>query len=362
MTVGILTLHRCINYGSYWQARCLAEAVAGMGHAAMVLDHRTARIRRAELRCALDPLQPAGASAEDRAAYGRKARRFVQAQEALPLSAPFDLDAAHEAPATDVLLVGSDEVWNLHHPWYAACPPLFGCGLPALRRVAYAASCGGYPAQDGLPGRWAQALRAFDTIAVRDANTRALLQPVLGHAPPVVLDPCLAFGPPAALPPPAHPLAADGAVLVYGHHFSPAMVEGARRWARARGLRLLSIGYRNDWADAQWLEAGPLAFASAIAHAGAVVTNFFHGCVFALGHGKPFVAECMPYRALKVTQLLSQLGACAHHAPAGASAEAVQTALQSPSPAVQARIGRLRARSRAFLARTLAGTRLHAPA
>ena len=25
-TIGVLTFHRCINYGSYWQARCLVRA------------------------------------------------------------------------------------------------------------------------------------------------------------------------------------------------------------------------------------------------------------------------------------------------------------------------------------------------
>ena len=33
-----------------------------------------------------------------------------------------------------------------------------------------------------------------------------------------------------------------------------------RAWARAAGLRLVSFGYRNDWADAQWLDAGPEDF------------------------------------------------------------------------------------------------------
>ena len=38
MRVGVLTFHRCINYGSYWQARCLVEAIAARGHDAVLLD------------------------------------------------------------------------------------------------------------------------------------------------------------------------------------------------------------------------------------------------------------------------------------------------------------------------------------
>ena len=29
--VGVLTFHRSINYGSYWQARCLVEGLAKRG-------------------------------------------------------------------------------------------------------------------------------------------------------------------------------------------------------------------------------------------------------------------------------------------------------------------------------------------
>ena len=46
-----------------------------------------------------------------------------------------------------------------------------------------------------------------------------------------------------------------------------------RRWAQPRGYPLVSLGYRNDWADEQWLEAGPHDFAHAIMRASAVATN-----------------------------------------------------------------------------------------
>ena len=39
--IGILTFHRCINYGAYWQARCLLEHLRSLGHEARI--HITAR-------------------------------------------------------------------------------------------------------------------------------------------------------------------------------------------------------------------------------------------------------------------------------------------------------------------------------
>src|SRR5437867_7124074 len=46
--VGVLTFHHCINYGSYWQARCLVEGLRARGHDAVILDHRSRRADAAE--------------------------------------------------------------------------------------------------------------------------------------------------------------------------------------------------------------------------------------------------------------------------------------------------------------------------
>jgi hypothetical protein len=53
LKIGILTFHRCINYGSYWQARCLVEGLRARGHHAAILDHDSRRINIAEWKCAL---------------------------------------------------------------------------------------------------------------------------------------------------------------------------------------------------------------------------------------------------------------------------------------------------------------------
>ena len=79
-----------------------------------------------------------------------------------------------------------------------------------------------------------------------------------------------------------------------------------------KNLQLISIGYRNDWADEQWLTADPHDFAHFISMAEAVATNFFHGCVFSLRNAKPFVCETTPYRSIKVQGLMAKVGAEKH--------------------------------------------------
>jgi len=67
--------------------------------------------------------------------------------------------------------------------------------------------------------------------------------------------------------------------------------------------------YRNSWADDQYIQAGPREFAGLIAGAMAVITNFFHGCVFSLINHKPFACVPSDYRSNKVRDLLEMLGA-----------------------------------------------------
>jgi hypothetical protein len=343
--IGVLTFHRCINYGSYWQARCLVEGLRRRGLEAVLLDHRSKRVDRAEWRCALTPHRPAPTRPADRAAYARKTRRFLRAFTALPLSSPFTLEETDAVDPCDLVLVGSDEVWNLRHPWYGGSRLFYGVGLPAPRLAAYAASFGNHPAADGLDDEFGSLLRRFDAISVRDDNSRQLVSQSLGCEPELVLDPCLQFPEVAARPAPAARLA-----VIYGHSFPDWFKAGVRAWAERKRLRLVSLGYHNGWADTQWPDAGPEDFAECIGGAAAVATTFFHGCVFALLHARPFVCAASDYRGNKVRSLVSMLGAERHMVSEGASAADYRAALDAaPDPAVAGRLTELRARSAAFL-------------
>jgi hypothetical protein len=348
LKIGILTFHRCINYGSYWQARCLADGLAARGHHVVILDHHSRRINLAEWRCALRPDPLLDRSQRDFLAHRRKIRRFFRAFDALPLSPRFDLESPAEMEPCDTVVVGSDEVWNLSHPWYGRCKLFYGDGLRTDRLVAYAASFGNYDAGVGLEHAWAAKLRNFDCISVRDDNSRAIAEQACGFAPEVVLDPCLQF--PPVLERGDGPQAPARYVALYGHGFSRAFAAHVTRWAVRNALPIVSIGYRNPWADEQRIDAGPDAFAQLIAGARAVATNFFHGCVFALLNRKPFACEASWYRGNKLRGLMACVGDERRLLPEGAPPGACEPLLQeAPDDAVIERIAHLRRRSQAFL-------------
>ena len=346
-TIGVLTFHKCINYGSYWQARCLVEGLRARGHHAELLDHDCACVRRAEAKCALQPTLPERTSARDLPRYRAKARKFIDAIARLPLSRSFSLHEPQAAGEYDAIVIGSDEVWNFQHPWYGSKPIFFGDRLKSERLVSYAASFGNHSAWDGIDPSWARKLDRFSAISVRDENSGHLVRNGTSREPQMVLDPCLQF--PEAIPGEAtderEPFA-----LVYGHGFPDWLQERARMWAARRRIKLVSVGYSNAFADEQHIVASPYEFPRLMAGARAVITNFFHGCVFALLNGKPWASAPSEYRSIKIPDLVATLGAGHRIVDEHSSGAEFDELLETPVlPEVAATIGEARARSAAFL-------------
>jgi polysaccharide pyruvyl transferase WcaK-like protein len=236
-------------------------------------------------------------------------------------------------------------VWNPRHPWYHGDPLFFGFGLRTRRLIAFSASCGNHDAEAGLDSHRSDGLRRFDAVSVRDDNSKKMVDQALGRPTDLTLDPCLQF--PPTLEPADEP---DRYAVIYGHSFPSWLAPEIRRWAHSRRCSLVSVGYRNDWADRQEIAVGPTGFARLIARAEAVVTNFFHGCVFALLTGRPFACIASPYRANKVRGLTDLLGASRHLIGERTPSRIVDAMLDEPqSPAIGERIGELRRRSNRYL-------------
>jgi hypothetical protein len=345
--VGVLTFHKCINYGSYWQARCLVEALRARGHDAELLDHDCQCVRRAEAKCALQPKLPERTPRRELPQYRSKTRKFIDAIAALPRSRRFSLHEPQAAGDYDAIVVGSDEVWNFRHPWYGSKPIFFGDGLRTDRLVSYAASFGNHSAWDGMDPDWAGRLDRFSALSVRDENSWHLVAGSTGREPAIVLDPCLQF--PGAATASDRPVR-ESYALVYGYRFPAWLSRRVRSWADRRRVRLVSVGYSNGWADDQLVSAGPVEFARVVAGASAIITNLFHGCIFALLHGKAWLTTPNEYRSIKIPDLTSLIGDEDRIVSDDTPQYQVDGLLTTPvDRGVAARIDELRGRSEAYL-------------
>ena len=348
--IGILTFHRCINYGAYWQVRCLGDYFARAGYAPQVLDYGWKGFFLNELKHALRPFK--GAPKGDILRFTAKTLKCYGAQQRIRRTPSFALRSPPDFSDFDLIAVGSDEVWNLSHPWLGKVPLFFGERLAPKRLISYAASFGNYPAAEGLKEEWVNRLRRFDGISVRDKNSLELIEQGLGVTPTLVLDPCLLA---ETLQNPPRQGTEAPYILVYGNRFVPELINETRAYARARNLRVLSIGYRNDWTDRSILTAGPHDFLRMMKNATAVVTTYFHGCVFSLRCERPFVAQLSKYRSNKVGGLLSAVKA-SHRIFDSTHPGQVNALLSTPvEPEVFEAIAGLRVTSENYLQTCLAG-------
>jgi hypothetical protein len=148
-------------------------------------------------------------------------------------------------------------------------------------------------------------------------------------------------------------------LAVYGHNFSGFYINEVKQIAKEQHLQLMSIGYRNDWADEQWIDADPHDFAHFIARSEGVVTNFFHGCVFALRNNKPFVCETSLYRDNKLRGLLAKIGGEKHLVTEETPSAFYQDCLVNPlDEKIRQKIELLRVSSHKFLNSAMAAKQL----
>lgn len=366
MKIAILTMHRVLNYGSFMQAFALKSVLEGWGHEVEFRDFLPGPARHLGDKAVVAPRNllkklPAKlarlGSALEKARFKSELQAVFEKTAWPLLGVPQAMNTSLRA---DAFVIGSDEVFNYtQNQSFGYVRSLFGHDLDAPLIVAYAASAGYANAEDavadGMVEELGAGLKRMAHIGVRDDNTRRLVEHCVGHPVDMVIDPTLIyeFGPhiPAASP------VAPGYVLVYayeGRMDAPDEIEAVKRYARERGLRTVSAGGFQPWCD-QNVVLTPFEVLALFRDADAVVTDTFHGSIFAMKARRNFATLIRAKSAWgsnsnKVGFLLQQFGLESRIA---LRAEDLRLVLESPVPyaAFEARHADWEARSRLFLQR-----------
>lgn len=219
--------------------------------------------------------------------------------------------------SADLLIVGSDEVFNYtQNHIFGYVPVLFGHGVTARRLISYAASAGYASLADVKNDEMFDELRGglgkFDNISVRDENTKEMVVGVLGKKPILVVDPTLLYDFSKEIP--KLPQRSDKYLLVYayeGRMESPEEVDKIKDFARSRKLKIVSPGFFHAWCDEN-VVVSPFELLAYFQNAEFVITDTFHGSIFAIKARKTFVTLIREQskwggNASKVGFLLEQL-------------------------------------------------------
>lgn len=362
-------MHRVINYGSFMQAYALKRAVESFGHVVEFRDFAPGAPRhRGEKTSAAARKSLISKIPSKLAKLGKviEKKRFKSDMEAMFDRVAWPLlgttAARNHSLQADAMLVGSDEVFNYtqnHAFGYVPC--LFGHGIEASIIASYAASAGYATYQDvlddGMLGELSAGLRRFTHISVRDDNTRQLVEGCLQRPVNMVIDPTLIhdFTPnlPAAIP------VKPGYVLVYayeGRMDAPDEVAAVQGFARRHGLRTVSAGGFQPWCDEN-VVLEPFALLQLFAGADFVVTDTFHGSIFAMKASCSFATlirtkNAWGSNANKVGFLLKQLGMQSRII---SDMTALPAVLEVPPPYAEfdGRLGPLQMQSMAYLRKVL---------
>lgn len=104
----------------------------------------------------------------------------------------------------------------------------------------------------------------------------------------------------------------DKYLLLYVRRFNPEMEAYAERLALKNGWKIIEISLRATNADKSnrrmFYEAGVEEFLSLVKYSECVVTNSFHGMIFAVQYRRPFYVFSREQCSTKITELLGLFG------------------------------------------------------
>lgn len=212
----------------------------------------------------------------------------------------------------DVIVLGSDIIWDFAIKELGEDQYLFGNDLDADKVIAYAPSFGTCKGEwRRIPEYVTRGLTSLDAVSVRDENSAALAEYIIGQRPATVLDPVWLWDwdkDESVKVPKMEPY-----ILVYGDSFSEAYISSLLTYARDNKLQLISYPNNNHifpWCDINLnpSEVMPKELFGYFKGAQCIATDSFHGLAFGLVFEKKIAYARSPFIDAKVKKLLVELG------------------------------------------------------
>lgn len=300
--VGIMSMQRIANYGSFLQAYGLRAMLEELGHEVCFVDYHVGQTLLAEegkdetgwkrkIHKVTETMNYDGPLTQ-KLQYVLHKKNFAKKYQTLLGLTP----APNYQPKLDILLIGSDEVFNCiqANPNVGYSPELFGEGHRARRLISYAASFGNTTLEKlerfGKAEEVGRALQKFDAVSVRDVNSARIVEKLSGKVPEYHLDPVLIYdfmGRCEQIPEVNYK---EKYLLLYAYsgRILKEEAEWIRQYARGKGWKIYAIGGVQSCAD-KFINCSPFEVLAYFKAAEEVVTDTFHGTVFSVITGKRFV-------------------------------------------------------------------------
>ena len=326
MNVGIMSMQRVENYGSYLQAYGLKKEIEKLGHTVQFVDYQAEpsvvlsaaegqkeSVPHSRISRAVHMLSPAyRAWRKQQIKMNSTFQEFSRAynEQFLP-----ELGVKKEyniCPELDVLVIGSDEVFNCTQPGNKVgfSRQLFGKNNKAEKVISYAASFGSTTYEKlekyNIAEEVGELLAQFDSISVRDKNSQKIVETLCGFLPVSHIDPVLLYDFPE-VDNISVPMQNYIVVYAYADRIKGKEAEVIREFAKRENKKILSLGFCQPFCD-EYVLASPLEVLAYIRHADYVITDTFHGTVFSIKYQKKFGTIIRESNRQKLENLMERFG------------------------------------------------------
>jgi len=201
----------------------------------------------------------------------------------------------------DLIILGSDEVFKIGHPYFKKV--YYGVGIQEVPMMSYAPSAGQTDVMTKLPDDIVKSLYCLEKVTVRDVHTRQLIYNNTDIQPEIVLDPTMLFDFKGI----SKSLHEKNYILIYSFDELNTYTDRIREYAKVKNFKIIAIGRYCAWADKSYNAISFNNWLGAFTHASLVITDSFHGTVFAIKNKIDFVIIGRVDKLNKINDLLEML-------------------------------------------------------
>lgn len=293
--VGILSMQRVINYGSFLQAYALKQLLLKNGAKEVYfIDIEKGRplleYRPKQLTLSRRIMRQIKLIFQGTFLSNLRDKKFMtllckSIEDCYPLLG----DNRNLPGQFDLVVIGSDEVFNCcQTSSWGYTLQLYGQINNAKEVISYAGSFGHTTYEQlisyGIDKEIGATMKTIKSISVRDKNSCEIIEKLIGIKPRLDLDPVLIYGFSKEIMQGEN--ATDSKFMVVYSYFKrfddKNEVAAIKAFAKKRQLKLYSIYCRYDWCDKAVIPDTPFEVLNWFKCAEFVATDTFHGTIFSL--------------------------------------------------------------------------------
>ena len=312
MDVGIISMQKIHNYGSFLQALSLKIQLEKRGCNVFFIDiipgkHLSIDVNKSDKRWILSKFDKYFLKRIANFFFSKKMDKIhiEDYTKYLDIEKKIDIEKKY-----DVVVIGSDEVFNAVLPSkWGFTTQLFGNVENAKSVVTYAASCGSTTFESalkyGIIDDLKSAMSNLNSISVRDENTRLFVNQLVDLKASVNVDPVFLSDYDEYIPTITYK---KPYMLVYAYEnriSDEAEIGYIKKYADDNKLDIICVGMQQRWCKKN-ITANAFELLAYVKHANCIVTDTFHGTVFSIKYNKKFVTIIRESNYNKLSYLLKQ--------------------------------------------------------